>query len=182
VLLDLAATGNELVASPVVNRPISTAYRELGMQNGPKSSDPYPLERFSQLSMSVILHARAEVTAAGARSIQANHLLIGILRGTPLLVEPLLAGDWTTDRLVAAVTQRDAKATPIPEDKGVPMSAEGERVLIRAVAIADDAGAKSVEPVHILAAFMADESSSFAKLLVSAGVERQRVLEQVRRR
>jgi hypothetical protein len=136
---------------------------------------------FDSASGDAFGYARVAVTETGARLIEPNHLVLGILRSDPAAIRGFLRPDWTLERLNAAVFLRDPTATPIPEHVGVPTSPAAIRAIVRAKAIADASGCSHVGSLHLLAALLEDESISVVQTLKNAGLHRQSILESLRR-
>ncbi|MGH9237664.1 MAG: Clp protease N-terminal domain-containing protein [Vicinamibacterales bacterium] len=152
------------------------------MQNRPTSADDLTPDHYTQRSITVLYHARAEVTAAAARSIEPNHILIGILRADSALVRERMREDWTVERLITTITVHNPGVQPLDESIGVPMSMAGGRLLMRAFDIAETLGETKIRPAHILLAFLDDVTGNFSELLNGVGIERNDVLETLKHR
>lgn len=135
-----------------------------------------PFPNFTPASVEVIYYAREETTRSAARRIEPRHLLVGVLRTEPSLVQASLNPDWTVDRIIQMATVNN-DGVPIPEAEGVPMSSTSRRVIARALEVAKSVGEARIRPVDLLAAIVSDESTDLSRLLRAAGIDRETVFQ-----
>jgi hypothetical protein len=132
-------------------------------------------DRFSSRSIEVMYFARHEVTEAAASSIEPVHIFAAILQVDPLLVQQSIPTDSGLERLRSLVLSLYAVGPRIEPHVGVPLAPGADQVIERAIAIADRFGDPYIEPLHLLAALVEDESSDFVKALGEAGLTGERV-------
>jgi ATP-dependent Clp protease ATP-binding subunit ClpA len=139
------------------------------------------LDRFSPSSKLVVFYARRELSTHPSKSLEPEHIVLGIIRVEPTAITTYLASDWSLERVESALKlSPEQDAAVVPEHVEVPFSPPVEVVLRRAVVVADQLGRERVEPRHLLIALLEDESQSVTKMLHEAGLYRQRILESLR--
>jgi ATP-dependent Clp protease ATP-binding subunit ClpA len=139
-------------------------------------------DRLSQQAVRVLYYARLELSLHPRRSIEPEHVLLGILRVEPTAVSTYLAGDWTIERVETALKLPAAGANAMPEHVEIPFSPAVMAALRRAVLTADELESSPIQPGHLLAALLEDESLAVVKLLRQAGITRALVLDFVKSR
>jgi hypothetical protein len=127
-------------------------------------------ERFTERARRVLFFARYTATQTGARSIETDHLIAGIMRdreGRDLL-GPGMAS--LCERLMTPASSGQPTSTQIE----IPFTDGVKRVLMRAAALADSRLDDHIGGEHLLAAAMEDETSASARALKEAGVNPER--------
>jgi ATP-dependent Clp protease ATP-binding subunit ClpA len=127
-------------------------------------------DRYSVLARQAIFIARKEAGQTGATSIDAEHLLIGVLTVHPELPKQLsIEMDSTAIR--ARSEQSQAAKPAIPDTMDLPITPELGRVLERAVSIADVQPCREIRTEHLVAS-MLDEGGRAAKVLADFQLEK----------
>jgi len=126
-------------------------------------------ERWTGSARRTIFFARDEAGNCGSPYIETEHLLLGIFRQEPQLLQRV-APKLSVDAVREAGTRPGAK---IPRNLDLPVSDD----LKRAFEYADEEAArladKQIQPEHLLLALMRIERSTAAKLLRDAGANVQ---------
>lgn len=129
-------------------------------------------ERYTEKARRTICFARYEALRMGAPAIDAEHLLLGLLREEASVLNRLPSAHVSLPSVRRQVEQH----TPFhhmgaPVAVEIPLSVEARRVLRRA---AEEAGALSqstVKPEHLLLGLLREEGSLCAQVLWESGVE-----------
>jgi ATP-dependent Clp protease ATP-binding subunit ClpA len=82
--------------------------------------------------------------------------------------------------LLARVQALRARSQPVPNDSDLPISDSARRILTLAAKLRDDLEQTYVEPLHLLAAILEDESSLGAQILRQAGITRDQIFKFIR--
>jgi ATP-dependent Clp protease ATP-binding subunit ClpA len=109
---------------------------------------------FNEGSRLVLFYARLAVSESGGSSVTPDHLLLGMLRGTPDVVRRFMNASDSTDVVAQQIlAAMDSDARP---DKSVeiPISSEAEHVLVIAQGKGRATTSKTVRPEHILLALL----------------------------
>jgi ATP-dependent Clp protease ATP-binding subunit ClpB len=126
-------------------------------------------EQYSNLARTAVMFARLEAGRMGAKEIDSEHILLGIVRVDPAMVfavAPELTLDAARDR--AAGWQ--APTASVPTSVGMPVSDEATRILDRAGSLAKDRKDAFLRTEHLLLA-LALEPSHGCDILTEAGAE-----------
>jgi ATP-dependent Clp protease ATP-binding subunit ClpA len=163
---------------------------------------------YSQRSIRVLFIARLQAARDGAQALGLNHILVGLIVedqgerfSAPFVGIPLGSSHVTSaqsiaplphvpfyeadvaavllERLGAASARTDIACSPSPE-ADIPVAAEVEHVLREAHELKQRLHDSSVEPLHLLAAALIEESSAQVQLLQDVGISPDRVLEALR--
>lgn len=120
-------------------------------------------ERYTEKARRVIFFARYEASHYGSPEIGTEHLLLGLLREekSVSLWVPKAQPDFIRQRIDAATQTRP----PIPTHVDLPLSTEGERVLVFAAEEADRLADKDIGTKHLLLGLL-DEDECFAANLL----------------
>ncbi len=134
-------------------------------------------ERYSDKARRVIFFARYEASQFGSPAIDAEHLLLGILRESPDLLRSVAGSD-----AVERIRERMEKQLPIREkistSVDLPFTEAAKHVLNSALEEADQLGNRSIEPVHLLVGLLRENNCFPQGVLGDLGV----TLESVRHR
>ena len=136
---------------------------------------------FNEASRRVLFYARAAVSESGGAAITPDHLMLGILRGTPDVVRRFLqSSDSSTDAVTQQVLTALGTAVRVDESVEIPISPEAEHVLASAVGRARATTARTVRPEHILLALLETSHTKVADVLRSHGITAEAVAADVR--
>jgi ATP-dependent Clp protease ATP-binding subunit ClpA len=130
----------------------------------------------------VLFYARHELTLHPALTIKPEYILMGLIRADPMTISASLDRGWTIGRVETALNLAgEAGVGVVPEEVDIPYSPAVHALLCRSVRLADELGSISVEPVHLLVAFLEDSSTPAVKVVGEAGLTRDRVLASISR-
>ena len=126
-------------------------------------------ERYPRPSVRALFVARAAALAAGAESIEVEHLLLGALAEWP-------DAGIRCDEVVRTLGLPVPSELPGPGSPQIPFSDAVKRVLGGAAARADRLGQHRIRPEHLLLALHDDTQRVPARILSQAGVTRAELL------
>jgi ATP-dependent Clp protease ATP-binding subunit ClpA len=121
-------------------------------------------EKYSRAATMAIMLARAEAGRVGAKSIDTEHLLLGIIRADPVTIDaiaPHLTLDVVRERAAAWHTA----ATRMPNSVDMPLSGDAKRALDQAGLLAETYGSTFVRTEHLLIA-LATTSPCYASAII----------------
>src|SRR5688572_4806043 len=118
-------------------------------------------ERYTESARRALFFARYEVTQLGGASIEAEHLLLGLIRESHgLLADVLASSNVSRSTLRRDVEEQSCAAPRIPTAVEIPFSAEMKRVLYFAAAEADDLRHRDIGPEHLLLGLLREDKSA----------------------
>jgi hypothetical protein len=132
-------------------------------------------ERYTERARRVIFFARYEASNFGSTSIEADHMLLGLLREDKNVISRYLN--------VSAESIRDEVAKQLPIKPKVatsidlPLSHEGRNILRFSLEEADKMGHKYVAVEHLLLGILLEENCSPARILRGHGLDSSVVRE-----
>jgi len=160
-------------------------------------------DQYSDRARRIIFIARLKAGQDGAPRIEESHLIASLIIedqggnfAKPLTGIPISGSHVTTaasvtsqvgkpffvsataQRLLALLEEQSSHLQPIPAAADLPLSAGAERILESAVQLKQRFQHKEVRPLHVLAAALAQNSST-KELFREAGVTEDKVLEAV---
>jgi ATP-dependent Clp protease ATP-binding subunit ClpA len=140
------------------------------------------VRRFSQPARIVLFHTRRELSLSRGVQIEPEHVALGVLRASGSLIAAHLKADWTLERVRAELKGQLTSGGPaVPVEVEVPIAPAVRALIFRAAEIADRLGHRDIEPGHLLAALLQDETSSAARVLRDSGISSESILEGLTR-
>ncbi len=137
-------------------------------------------ERYTEKARRVIFFSRYEASQFGSSYIEAEHILLGLLREDTALAGRLslspLSPEKIRNRIEEGMPRRERLSTSID----MPLSPAAKKVLAAAGEEADSFGHSHVGTEHILLGILQEEETLAAKLLVEAGMNVTRVRDDLR--
>jgi len=134
------------------------------------------LQRFNERARRVIFFARYEASEYGSPIIEPTHILLGLAREDPALLQHLGVSSAKVrvihEQLFPEAHERIATSVEVP------LSAEATRVLNRAASEADRLGHKHITTGHVLLGILA-ESPLLRAELGKAGLKEESILSRV---
>ena len=127
-------------------------------------------ERYTEKARRVIFFARYEASEFGSRSIETEHILLGILREEKVLVLRLLNLPEAFEVLRKEIENHTPAGEKISTSVDLPLSNEGTRVLTYATEEAERMAHKNVAGGHLLLGLLREEKCFAASLLSQRGV------------
>ena len=159
-------------------------------------------ELFSQRARQVIFIARLKAGQRGAKTIEIEDLIVGFVtedqggfykafsdllsQGGPVTAaaphpeRSFLPPDLASDLLARVQTLR-TQAQPIPKQSDLPLSEGAKGILRLANSLRDELKQTYVQPLHLLAAILGDESNRGAEILRQAGITRDQILKFIQK-
>ena len=127
-------------------------------------------ERYTESARRVIFWARYFASQRGSPEIEAEHLLLGLLREDMSLADRFLGSPWAVESVWRKVDQRK----PLPRETSspgvLPLSSTGKRVLDFAAEEADQLSKKRIGTEHLLLGLLREEKCLAAEILDERGV------------
>jgi hypothetical protein len=137
-------------------------------------------DRYSEKARRTIFFARYEASQFGNSQIEAEHLLLGILREERSLVSLLQIP--SSEGLRRKIEERLGPAREkISTSVDLPLSHECKRALKYAAEDAGKLGHQTIEPCHLVLGLLRLEGSGVAELLGENGMDHHQFLEIVRK-
>jgi ATP-dependent Clp protease ATP-binding subunit ClpA len=151
---------------------------------------------YSDRAKSIIFLTRSIAGRRGAAALEPEHLIEGLVfedqgnmaeaLGVPR--EHLMAGSPNPSRsflspetaaeILSRLELASQKSAPIPQSMDMPISRSLDRTLKSAMALKEELKQKSVEPLHLLAAELSQDSKT-AQILKDVGVTTEAVIAAV---
>jgi ATP-dependent Clp protease ATP-binding subunit ClpC len=137
-------------------------------------------ERFTETAKRTLFFARHETTELGGMAIEAEHMLLGLLRADKGPTPHLFA--------IANLSYSDARARirshwgvrpQVPTSVELPFSDQTERIVMYAIEEADRLGHKYIGTGHLLLGVLRQDSSFAAAMLRSHGMTIEDLREQI---
>lgn len=126
-------------------------------------------ERYTEKARRVIFFSRSEASEFGSPIIEAEFLLLGILREDKSLFARWLGGDVDSLRAEIASATTKHEKTPISVD--LPFSNETKRVLAFAAEEAERLAHSHIGTEHLFLGLLRDQKSYAGHLLLDRGVD-----------
>jgi ATP-dependent Clp protease ATP-binding subunit ClpC len=127
-------------------------------------------ERFTETARKGVFFARYEASQTGSAEIDTEHLLLGILRASTVLLAKLFPPVTSLESIRQGLYKNRPIGEHVSESVDMPVSAASKRVLENAVSEADRLKDSEITPEHMLAGLLREESSPAAALLKNYGV------------
>jgi len=135
-------------------------------------------ERYTERARRAIFFARYEASQYGSSHIEAEHLLLGLLREDRTLTRRILPSG-AAEKMRAIIDARVPRQPSVATSVDLPLSERLMHVLPRAAKEADDLGHQSIGTGHLVLALLQETSCLAAELLQQFGAERTKVKEFV---
>ena len=146
--------------------------------NQPGAEAPIPFERFSERLRRALVIADYEARFLVTGTIEAGHLLFGIVQEDTEEMSELSQGKLTPQGVRRRLREEwSSRLQPGPSDETeMRLSEEAARLLRRTDEEARSAGSLTSGPLHLVLATLRDGASLAAKLLAEAGMTVEVVL------
>ena len=120
-------------------------------------------ERYTERAKRVIFFARYEVSELGAKSIEPEHLLLGLFREDKALIARFLPAQVSTVMIRQQVEASLTKGEKIPTAVKIPLSRMSKRVLEYAQEESENLKHRVVGTEHLLLGLLRQQSNSFGR-------------------
>lgn len=136
-------------------------------------------ERYTERARRVIFMARIEASQFGSRTIEPEHMLLGLLREDPNFINR-----FKGEGSVQAIRDELAGGLPVLERtdmaKDLPLSAESKWILAHAAEEAERLNHRHIGTEHLLLAMLRIEKSAAAQTLRNHGIQLEAAREHLR--
>ncbi len=137
-------------------------------------------ERYTEKARRVIFFARYEASQLGSRSIETEHILLGLLREDKALAGRFFPrAQATLDSIRKEVEGRTQKREKVSTSVELPLSDQSKRVLTHASEEADRLLNNYIGTEHILLGLLRAEDSLAADILQQRGLRLSRVRDEL---
>jgi hypothetical protein len=132
-------------------------------------------ERYTEKSHRAIFFARYEASQYGSRRIEAEHLLLGVLREERYFAGRLFPAPGEIETLRKEIEAQLTRGPQISTSVEVPLSQESKRILDLAAESAKRLGHRYVECVHLILGMLRVDGCAAARLLQAHSVDENKV-------
>jgi ATP-dependent Clp protease ATP-binding subunit ClpC len=132
-------------------------------------------ERYTEKARRVIFYARYEASEFGASAIEAEHLLLGLLREHKALPDLYLSSPALAQSIPAEIEARTPRKKKIPTSVDLRLSHESKRALLNAPEEAGHLGHKHIGVEHLLLGLLREDGCFAARILTEQGADLTRI-------
>ncbi|RPI26633.1 MAG: ATP-dependent Clp protease ATP-binding subunit [Acidobacteria bacterium] len=137
-------------------------------------------EKYTEKARRVIFFARYEASQLGSRSIETEHILLGLLREDKALASRFFPRTETAlENIRKQVEGRSPSREKVSTSVELPLSDESKRVLTYAAEEADRLLCNYIGTEHLLLGLLREEKSFAANILYEKGLRLTRVREEL---
>jgi hypothetical protein len=137
-------------------------------------------ERYTEKARRTIFFARYEASHFGSLYIEADYLLLGLLREDKELANRFLRSHAAVESIRKQIEDHTARRAKVPTSMDLPLSQECKRVLVYGAEEAERLGHKHIDTDHLLLGLLRVEECFAAQLLREQGLTLDSAREQVR--
>lgn len=134
-------------------------------------------ERYNEKARRVIVFARYAASEYGNRTIETEHLLLGLLKEDSKLVQRFLETPGTVEGIEKEIEAQIKTGKRVSTSVEVPLSAECQRILSHAAEEADRLCHKQIGAEHLLLGILREEKCLAARILAGHGVKAAAIRE-----
>jgi ATP-dependent Clp protease ATP-binding subunit ClpC len=137
-------------------------------------------EKYTEKARRVIFFARYEVSEWGSKSIETEHLLLGLLREDKALISSFLPEGVSADLLRSQIEAEIIRGEKISTAVEVPLSAQSKEVLKYAAEESENLGHRHIGTEHILLGLSRQKDSLAERVLRGNGLDLVAIRRQIR--
>jgi ATP-dependent Clp protease ATP-binding subunit ClpC len=137
-------------------------------------------ERYTEGARRALFFARYEVSHLGGRSIESEHLLLGMIREGSVERSLSEQAHVSIEQICQAIVGRLTPHEKLSTSVEIPFSDETKRILKHAAAESQQLGHDFIGPQHLLLGIMREEGCAAAAVLMALGVGIEPVREAAR--
>jgi ATP-dependent Clp protease ATP-binding subunit ClpC len=126
-------------------------------------------ERYTEKARRVVFFARYEASQFGSPCIEAEHLLLGLLREDTALAGRLSRSPLSPETLRKRIEEKSTPRKKVPPSIDLPLSSSSKSVLTHAAEEAERFQRRHIGTEHLLLGLVREENTLAAKLLTDAG-------------
>jgi methylmalonyl-CoA/ethylmalonyl-CoA epimerase len=134
-------------------------------------------ERYTEVARRVIFFARYDASMAGSPAIEAEHLLLGMVREDRRLLSRFLPEGVGVDSMRKEIEERAPVREKIGTQVELPLAADAKRVLAYAHEESDRLFHRHIGPEHLLLGLLRADWTTAAEVLRGHGLELDAVRE-----
>lgn len=138
-------------------------------------------ERYTEKARRTIFFGRYEASQFGSSYIEAEHLLLGLLREDKELANRFLGSHAAVESIRQQIERHTTPGEKVPTSVDLPLSHESKHVLAYAAEEAERLHHEHIGTAHLLLGLLREEKCFAAQLLRERGLTLDSVREQVRR-
>jgi uncharacterized protein (TIGR02246 family) len=127
-------------------------------------------ERFTEKARRVIFFARYEASQYGSHSIEAEHVLLGLIREDHSLARKFLRTQTGAQSIRDEIESRTTRGERISTSVELPLSAESQRILLMSAEEAERLGSTHIGTEHLLLGILREDTCFAAQLLRDRGL------------
>jgi ATP-dependent Clp protease ATP-binding subunit ClpC len=137
-------------------------------------------ERYTEPARRALFFARYEASQFGSLSIEAEHLLLGLIREEKAFTSRIFeAANLSRDSVGEEIRRRTDSREKVGTGVEIPFSAETKRILQCAADQADNLLHQHIGPEHLMLGLLREEKSFAASILHKHGVNLAAVRDEV---
>jgi ATP-dependent Clp protease ATP-binding subunit ClpA len=126
---------------------------------------------YTEQARMTIFFARYEASQFGTKTIESEHLLLGLLREYPRLADRLHRGNASASEIRKEIEQRKPPGPKTPTSVDLPLSMECKRALMFAADQARQMKHPQIGNEHLLVGLLREEKCLAAELLRARGID-----------
>ena len=137
-------------------------------------------ERYTEKARRVIFFARFEASQFGASQIEAEHILLGLLREDKNLAQRFVrCSQADIESMRKEIEERTAHRPRVSADVDLPLSPEAKRALAFAAQESEMLGNRHIGTEHLLLGLLREENSLAAEFLLHRGLRIDEIQRQI---
>ena len=137
-------------------------------------------EKYTEKARRVIFFARYEATQFGAQAIDAEHILLGLLREDKQLTQRVFHDPHhTVESIRKEIERRTPLRDKVSASVDLPLSQSAKRVLSYAADESERLGHRHIGTEHLLLGILREEKSPAAEILYERGLRLNRIREKI---
>ncbi|HJT90312.1 MAG TPA: Clp protease N-terminal domain-containing protein [Bryobacteraceae bacterium] len=137
-------------------------------------------ERYTEKARRTIFFARYEASQFGSQYVEAEHLLLGVLREDKALANRFLCSHAAVEAIRKRIEDHTPPAEKVPTSVDMPLSHDCKRVLAYGAEEAERLHHKHIGTEHLLLGMLRETESFAARLLGEQGLTLDSVRQQIR--
>jgi ATP-dependent Clp protease ATP-binding subunit ClpC len=138
-------------------------------------------EKYTEKARRVIFFARYEASQFGSPYIEAEHLLLGLLREDKALTHRFLRGHGAGEAIRKQIDDHTIVREKVSTSVDLPVSEEAKRVMVHAGEEAERLSHRHIGTEHLLLGLLREEGSFAAQILNEHGVRLSAIREELAR-
>ena len=138
-------------------------------------------ERYTERARRALFFARSEVSELGGRTIETEHLLLGLLRQAKALTGDILDRAQLSADSVRAGMRSHTGQEKVSTAVEIPFSEETKRILQWTATEADRLGHNYIGTEHLLLGILCEPETAAGQILTAHGLTRAALRDEVAR-